>query len=34
MYFADDGRHMLIDVDSKTKDEIFEHVIKVLGKSE
>lgn len=32
--FWDDGRQMLIDVDSKDKDEIFEHIRKVLGKSE
>lgn len=33
MYFADNGKTMLIDVDSKTKDEILEHLVKVVGKS-
>lgn len=27
------GKEMLIDIDSKTKDEILEHLIKVVGKS-
>jgi small subunit ribosomal protein S25 len=31
--FSDNGKQMLIDVDSKTSDEIIEHLIKVVGKS-
>lgn len=30
---TDTGDHMLIDVDGKSKDEIYEHLIKVIGKS-
>lgn len=31
--YYDNGKTMLIDVDSKTKDEILEHLVKVVGKS-
>ncbi|KAL6255831.1 hypothetical protein P5V15_013074 [Pogonomyrmex californicus] len=30
--YYEDGKTMLIDVDSKSKDEILEHLIKVVGK--
>lgn len=30
---AENGKRMLIDVDMKSKDEILEHLIKVVGKS-
>lgn len=32
MFFAEDGKTMLIDIDSKSKDEILEHLVKVVGK--
>ncbi|XP_051168118.1 probable 28S ribosomal protein S25, mitochondrial [Leptopilina boulardi] len=32
--FYDNGKRMLIDVDSKGKDDIMEHLIKVIGKSQ
>ncbi|KAK0179157.1 hypothetical protein PV327_007975 [Microctonus hyperodae] len=32
--FYENGKRMLIDIDSKNKDEILEHLIKVIGKSE
>ncbi|XP_071554779.1 small ribosomal subunit protein mS25 [Temnothorax nylanderi] len=31
--YYEDGKKMLIDVDSKSKDEILEHLIRVIGKS-
>lgn len=31
--FAEDGKQMLIDIDSRSKDEIEEHLIKVIGKT-
>lgn len=31
--FAEDGKAMLIDIDSKSKDEILEHLVRVVGKS-
>ncbi|XP_015591752.1 probable 28S ribosomal protein S25, mitochondrial [Cephus cinctus] len=31
--FYDNGKEMLIDIDSKTKEEILEHLIHVVGKS-
>lgn len=31
-YFPENNQKMLIDIDSKGKDEILQHVIKVLGK--
>lgn len=31
--YYDDGKHILIDIDSKTNDEIENHLIKVIGKS-
>ncbi|XP_014210299.1 probable 28S ribosomal protein S25, mitochondrial [Copidosoma floridanum] len=31
--FYDNGKRMLVDVDSKNKDEILDHLIKVVGKS-
>ncbi|KAL0125105.1 hypothetical protein PUN28_004328 [Cardiocondyla obscurior] len=31
-FYYEDGKTMLIDVDSKNKDEILEHLIKVVGK--
>lgn len=31
--FADTGHQMLVDIDSKSKEEIYEHLIKVVGKS-
>ncbi|CAD7088318.1 unnamed protein product [Hermetia illucens] len=31
--YFDDGKQMLIDVDSRTREEIMEHLIKVVGKS-
>lgn len=34
MYFTENGKTMLIDVDSKSKDEILEHLVKIVGKSE
>lgn len=33
IYFVENGKTMLIDVDSKSKDEILDHLIKVIGKS-
>jgi len=33
MYFAEDGKTMLIDIDNKSKDEILKHLVKVVGKS-
>ncbi|XP_059622957.1 small ribosomal subunit protein mS25 [Phlebotomus argentipes] len=32
--YFEDGKDMIIDIDSKTRDEIDAHVIKVLGKSQ
>ncbi|XP_020285646.1 probable 28S ribosomal protein S25, mitochondrial [Pseudomyrmex gracilis] len=32
--YYEDGRTMLIDADNKSKDEILEHLVKVIGKSE
>lgn len=32
-WFLENGKRMLIDIDSKSKDEILEHLIKVVGKS-
>lgn len=32
--YYDDGKTMLIDIDSRSKDEILEHLTKVVGKSE
>ncbi|XP_012262593.1 probable 28S ribosomal protein S25, mitochondrial [Athalia rosae] len=32
--YYDDGRHMLIDIDNKPKDEVLEHLISVIGKSD
>ncbi|KAI5736624.1 probable 28S ribosomal protein S25, mitochondrial [Diaphorina citri] len=32
--YLENGSEMLIDVDNKSKDEIHDHVLKVLGKSE
>ncbi|XP_066159123.1 small ribosomal subunit protein mS25 [Euwallacea fornicatus] len=32
--FYDTGDHMLIDVDGKTNDEIYEHLIQVIGKNQ
>ncbi|XP_077281381.1 mitochondrial ribosomal protein S25 [Temnothorax americanus] len=31
--YYEDGKKMLIDVDSKSKDEILEHLVRVIGKS-
>ncbi|XP_024873676.1 probable 28S ribosomal protein S25, mitochondrial [Temnothorax curvispinosus] len=31
--YYEDGKKMLIDVDSKSKDEILEHLIRIIGKS-
>ncbi|XP_060536690.1 small ribosomal subunit protein mS25 [Cylas formicarius] len=31
--FYDTGDHMLIDIDSKMKDEIYQHLVNVVGKS-
>lgn len=33
MYFTENGNTMLIDIDDKSKDEILEHLVKVVGKS-
>lgn len=33
MYFAEDGKTMLIDIDEKSKDEILDHLVRVVGKS-
>lgn len=33
MFFAEDRKTMLIDIDSRAKEEIIEHLIKVVGKS-
>lgn len=33
MYFVEDGKTMLIDSEDKSRDEILEHLIKVVGKS-
>jgi len=32
--FYDTGDHMLIDIDNRSKEDIYEHLIKVIGKSE
>ncbi|EFN86803.1 probable 28S ribosomal protein S25, mitochondrial [Harpegnathos saltator] len=32
--YYEDGKTMLIDIDSKTKEEILEHLIRVVGKSQ
>ncbi|CAG9771997.1 unnamed protein product [Ceutorhynchus assimilis] len=32
--FYDTGDHMLIDIDGRNKEEIYEHLIRVLGKNE
>lgn len=32
--FLDDGKELLIDIDSKSNDEIIKHLIKVVGKSD
>ena len=34
LVFTDEGKEVLIDVEDKTKDDIVEHLNKVLGKSE
>ena len=31
--YLDDGKQVLIDIDSKSNDEIVDHLIKVVGKS-
>ncbi|XP_014472788.1 PREDICTED: probable 28S ribosomal protein S25, mitochondrial [Dinoponera quadriceps] len=31
--YYEDGKTMLIDIDTKTKDEILEHLVRVIGKS-
>lgn len=33
MGFLDTGDEMLIDVDNKSKEEIYEHLIRVVGKT-
>lgn len=32
-YVLEDGKEILIDVYDKTKDEIYDHLVKVIGKS-
>uniref|UniRef100_A0A6M2DQ12 Small ribosomal subunit protein mS25 n=1 Tax=Xenopsylla cheopis TaxID=163159 RepID=A0A6M2DQ12_XENCH len=32
--FLEDGNQILIDIDSKSKEEVYDHLIKVIGKSE
>lgn len=32
-YLIDDGKEMLIDINDKTKDEIYDHLVTVVGKT-
>lgn len=33
LMFAEDGKELLIDVDSKKKEEILSHCLRIIGKS-